>query len=116
MKKILQAIAYLLFLGLSVLLLLEGIYRLQLLDFYKNELSLINENIQPEESKKRMLVIGDSFSAYPNNYVEQLSNHLQNFQFLNASVSGIGNSSTRAFFLKRGLRNLIQTSFFSNFT
>lgn len=89
MKRIVKAGGYFFFLLFVVLLILELLYRFQIFEFYATEFNYLNRTEKPT-NKKRVLIIGDSFSAAPNSYVDHLRNSNPNLQFLNFSVPGTG--------------------------
>lgn len=72
------------------LLLVELVYRYQLFDFYKAEITYLNNSIKDKKSKKKVLVFGDSFTANMNNYVTILNDSFSDIQFINSAMPGIG--------------------------
>ncbi len=70
------------------LLLLEIIYRYQYIDFYNAELSALNKPEELKSEKKKILVLGDSFSAQHDSYVEVLKDSLTNFTVINSAIPG----------------------------
>lgn len=72
------------------LLLVEVVYRYQLFDFYKAEITYLNNSIKDKKSKKKVLVFGDSFTANMNNYVTILNDSFPDIQFINSAMPGIG--------------------------
>lgn len=72
------------------LLLVEVVYRYQLFDFYKAEITYLNNSIKDKKSKKKVLVFGDSFTANMNNYVTILNDSFSDIQFINSAMPGIG--------------------------
>lgn len=72
------------------LLIVEVVYRLQLIDFYKPEITLLNNLTKDKKSKKKVLVFGDSFTASLNNYVTFLNDRFPEIQFINSAMPGIG--------------------------
>lgn len=81
--------------GLGVflaLLLLEWAYRSYWFDFYRVELEYLTpaEDLKPNKEKKTVLVLGDSFSVGPDNYVDQLRERMPEYRFVNAAVPGTG--------------------------
>lgn len=89
-KKIVSISIYSLFLLISVLSLLEISYRIYLLDFYKNELLALNpaEGFS-SESRPCILAMGDSFTADPASYIENLRDAFPNYKVINSGVPGI---------------------------
>ncbi|MBK9670833.1 MAG: hypothetical protein IPO70_00970 [Bacteroidetes bacterium] len=71
------------------LLLLEISYRYYWIDFYRAELNLLNSTFK-KDSKKTVLIFGDSFSASPDSYVKNLRDSFPQFELVNAAVSGTG--------------------------
>lgn len=82
--------------GLYVILaakaLLELAFRYQWIDFYASELKGLNPGsvlCAPPE-KSRILLLGDSFSAQPESYVNTLRDSLPGTEIVNAAVPGTG--------------------------
>ena len=75
---------------IGCLLLLEVVYRYQLIDFYKPEITYLNDSVKHKKTKKRVLVFGDSFTASLNNYVTILNDSFPNLSFINSGIPGIG--------------------------
>ncbi len=70
-------------------MLLEGCYRFQVIDFYKNELNLLNT--LPEDNKNKVtLIFGDSFTAHPKSYIQKLRDYYPDQQFINTAIPGTG--------------------------
>lgn len=89
-KKVLKIFSYLCFLIIASLTLFEVCFRLQVIDFYKTELDALNIEGKKKESQPTVLIIGDSFSAHPNSYVQKLREHYPSVHFVNAAVPGTG--------------------------
>ncbi len=88
-KKIKSGFLYLLFLGFSVLLLLELSYRCYWFDFYGGNLQTLNPiEIFTATEKESILVIGDSFSADQQSYVRHLREVFPQNRIVNSSVPG----------------------------
>ena len=89
-KTWLLALTVLVSLGLA-LLILEWVYRVQLVDTYRPELYTFNP---PQglalDTKPTLLVMGDSFTAGRTSYAGILQDTLQEWQVINAAVSGTG--------------------------
>ena len=97
-------LAYVLFLVIAVCLLLEVAYRYQVIDFYEPEFKALNSSFgsQPSNSySKKILVIGDSFSASAPNYVDNLRKANPEFHILNAAVPGTGVRQQKLILKKR---------------
>lgn len=91
MKTIKSILARLLLtlITLVVLLgLLELCYRYQLVDFYSIELKALNKPTNGKYVNKRVLVLGDSFSAQPGGYVQFLQDSLSGYEVINSAVPG----------------------------
>ena len=73
------------------LLVLEWAYRSQLVDMYRPELHAFNpaQRLTPN-GKPTLLVMGDSFTAGRSSYAGTLQDTLQEWQVINAAVSGTG--------------------------
>lgn len=73
------------------LLVLEWAYRSQLVDMYRPELHSFNPaQMLTPNGKPTLLVMGDSFTAGRSSYVGTLQDTLQEWQVINAAVSGTG--------------------------
>jgi len=89
-KTLLLALLVLLSLGLA-LLVLEWVYRAQLVDTYRPELHTFNPGqVIAPDGKPALLVIGDSFTAGRTSYAGILQDTLQEWRVINAAVSGTG--------------------------
>lgn len=90
LRKLRDLIVYLLFLGLSTLLLLEVCYRFYVVDFYKGSLIGLNseEDLLPIQDRPTILVFGDSFSADTGSYVRYLREAMPNYRIINSAVAG----------------------------
>jgi len=73
------------------LLVLEWVYRFQLVDTYRPELYTFNPpQVLSHDAKPTLLVMGDSFTAGRTSYAGILQDTLQEWQVINAAVSGTG--------------------------
>ncbi len=81
---------YLLFLLVVVLFLFEILYRYQVIDFYAVQLNALNSTEELESQKKKILLIGDSFSARPLGYVADLRKNDTTSTIINSSIPGTG--------------------------
>ena len=89
-KKLLLVLMVLVSLGLA-LLVLEWLYRSQLVDTYTPELHTFNlPQMLAPNAKPTLLVMGDSFSASRTSYAGILQDTLQEWRVINAAVSGTG--------------------------
>jgi len=89
-KTLLLALLVLLSLGLA-LLVLEWVYRAQLVDTYRPELHTFNPGQgSVQAGKPALLVMGDSFTAGRTSYAGILQDTLQEWRVINAAVSGTG--------------------------
>ncbi len=88
-KKGIKTLGYILFLIASVTLLLEASYRWYIVDFYRNNLNGLNSTALLEATDRpTVLVIGDSFSADQNSYVQLLRDSLSDYRVINAAIPG----------------------------
>jgi hypothetical protein len=90
-KWVLPVLATLLsFLG--SLVLFEIAYRLAVFDFYRPELTAFNPKADLEDTaqKPTLLVLGDSFSAGNESYVNILRTKLPHLRIINSSIPGSG--------------------------
>jgi hypothetical protein len=107
-------------LGLSFILivslcLLEIAYRYQIIDFYKLELQALNPDLEKEYTNGNVLIFGDSFSGFPNGYVEQLRQEYSETNFINCAIAGTGIRQHALFFdsrIKRFKPNQILYQFY----
>lgn len=89
MKKIIHIFLYGIFLGASVLILLEGCYRFYIIDFYKGGLVGLNSEADlTAKDKKTALILGDSFSADSNSYIRELKEKYPKYRFINSAIPG----------------------------
>ncbi len=68
--------------------ILELSYRYQWIDYWSNEFEALNPKI--DKKKENILIFGDSFSAFPKGYVEQLRSANPKYNFINCAVPGTG--------------------------
>ena len=96
LKKRWKSLFFLIYLSLISLFLFEIAYRFQWYDFYGDELRSLNPPaaIQNEAHKPTILVMGDSFTALPGGYVDQLREELPGYSLINAAVPGTGIEQT----------------------
>ncbi|MEM9820570.1 MAG: SGNH/GDSL hydrolase family protein [Bacteroidota bacterium] len=88
-KKIGRSLIYCAFLLLTVLFLLELCFRCYWFDFYRGNLLTLNPAASLKANKdSTLLVLGDSFSADPKGYVNQLRATLPHYQIVNAAIPG----------------------------
>lgn len=92
MKAILRRTIRTLGKGIGLLLLLvlalELLFRGGCFDPYKTEWNFLNPEPSKTSSDRRVLVMGDSFTASPANYAEQLRKRLPDWHIANAAVPG----------------------------
>lgn len=97
LKRVLQITGYgtltTVFTATLFLVVLEITYRWQLIEFYQPELNALNPT-QKNESSKKILVFGDSFSADQHSYVNLLRDSFPEYDVVNASISGTGIEET----------------------
>jgi hypothetical protein len=90
-KRVLFFGAYLLLCLACFLLVFEGIYRHQLIDFYQPELRANNRPADlGDTTRKTLLAMGDSFSAGPDAWVAFLRRQLPSYRVICAAVSATG--------------------------
>ena len=97
MKKVVRLFSYLLIGFLLFLLIGELCYRYQVFNFYGQEFRQLNPDPE-KEAEKTILIFGDSFSAYPNGYVQQLSEKSPEIRYINAAIPGTGIKQHRLMF------------------
>lgn len=97
-KKIfLLAISVLFALGIA-----ELVYRMQWFDFYSTELQALNsKDALAVNGRKKILVLGDSFSADTASYVGKLQLLFPQFYFINAAIPGTGICETNCIAQRR---------------
>src|SRR5215831_19949144 len=89
-KALLPALMVLGSLGLA-LLILEWLYRFQIVDTYRPELHTFNPpQLLAPDNRPTLLVMGDSFTAGRTSYAGILQDTLQEWRVINAAVSGTG--------------------------
>jgi|GEM_PF-835977 hypothetical protein len=90
-KRVLFFGAYLIICLACFLLVFEGIYRHQLVDFYQPELRANNRpGDLGEATRKTLLAMGDSFSVGPHTWVAFLRRKLPSYRVICAAVSATG--------------------------
>ncbi|MHB8067123.1 MAG: hypothetical protein ACYDIC_04380 [Desulfobaccales bacterium] len=90
-KRILFFSGYLICCLACFLLAFEGIYRYQLIDFYRPELRANNLAADLQDStRKTLLAMGDSFSAGPDAWVAFLRQKLPAYRVICGAISGTG--------------------------
>lgn len=90
LKKAFRILLYGLFLVITVCLAMEVAYRYQWIDFYAAEWRALNPAVQPPGARKKILVLGDSFSAQPFSYVQVLRDSMPGCAIYNGAVGGTG--------------------------
>lgn len=90
-KKVIWNLLYAGYLLVVVLLLLEIMYRFQVIEFYQAELNARNpkEDMQDSKARKTILVFGDSFSVQDKNYSELIRKRLSSdYRTINSAITG----------------------------
>jgi hypothetical protein len=87
-KKWLRRIAWLPLILLVLLAILEIFYRNQWMDTYKRELNALNPPTGPANPSKKVLAMGDSFTAAENSWVNVLRTRHPDWQIVNSAVPG----------------------------
>ena len=90
LKRVLKLICYVLFLLIVLVIGLEVSYRFQWFDFYKAELTGLNDLAEIDNSENSILIMGDSFSATKDSYVGFLNKNDSTFTYINSSIPGTG--------------------------
>lgn len=91
MKQKMHKIFYFFYLIIFVFLLFEGLYRAQIIDFYRNELIGLNpKTLFEKNNKPNVLAFGDSFIGQPQSFVEFLQDSFPNYHFVNNGIPGTG--------------------------
>lgn len=96
-----QQIVYVAYLVIIVIFGLELCYRQYWVDFYGSNLRLLNPDLGEDDSRERLLVIGDSFSADRESYVTLLRDSLPQTQVVNAAIPGTCLAQHQLFIDKR---------------
>lgn len=90
-KRVLFFGAYLILCLACFLLVFEGIYRYQLIDFFQPELRANNRpGDLRDATRKTLLAMGDSFSAGPDTWVAFLRQNLPNYRVICSAVPATG--------------------------
>src|SRR5215471_1069086 len=91
MRKICRLILLVLLNLCLPLLVLEWVYRTQMVDTYRPELHAFNPApVLADDHRPTLLVMGDSFTAGRTSYAGILQDTLQEWRVMNAAVSGTG--------------------------
>ncbi|MFN8394963.1 MAG: SGNH/GDSL hydrolase family protein [Bacteroidia bacterium] len=69
-------------------MILEVFYRNQWVDTYSGELKALNPDPAPSHPRKKVLALGDSFTAATNNWVDLLRKRHPDWHFLNSALPG----------------------------
>ena len=101
MKALFKKLGYFLFLTFAVLLILELLFRFQVVDFYATEFSYLNSSKSNHKTEKTVLIFGDSFTATQNSYVDELRLKNPTINFVNTAISGTGIKQHQLLFKKR---------------
>lgn len=72
----------------AFILALEVAWRYQWIDTYRRELKALNPDIDRQNSKKTILVMGDSFTAAQNSWVNELRKLNPSYNIINSAVPG----------------------------
>jgi hypothetical protein len=88
LKKWLRRLAWVPLILVVLLVLLELFYRNQWIDTYKRELNALNPSEWPANPRKKVLVMGDSFSAAENSWVNVLRKRHSDWNIVNSAVPG----------------------------
>ena len=87
-RKALKIICFCFFVVAAGLLLFEFAFRIQLIDFYKNELTALNPHLKKGEQS--ILIFGDSFTAHIDSYVSFLRQSNPEVNIVNCGIAGSG--------------------------
>lgn len=87
-KKLLKYVWQTFIILFIVLCILEVSYRYQWIDFFKTEFKALNKDLRA--NKSNFLVFGDSFTAHPNGYIDQLKEDHPSINFINCALPGSG--------------------------
>ena len=88
-RSLVKKLLYLLYLVVVVLILMEVSYRFQIIDFYRVELNTLNpQRNATTTGKKTVLVFGDSFTAQPNSWLNQLRIDSPDYRIVNSAITG----------------------------
>jgi hypothetical protein len=91
-SKIFFLPVYIILVIIFSLLTLEFVYRFQIIDTYAPELRSYNseEELVELKNRKTILVMGDSFTAAENSYVNILKKNLPKYRIINSGITGTG--------------------------
>src|SRR5688500_14211619 len=89
-RKLILKFLYCLYLGIAVLALAEIAYRFYVIDFYREELTILNSEhaLKSSKEKKTILICGDSFTAQFGSLADQLKKTLPNYRIINSAITG----------------------------
>lgn len=83
--------AYLLIMSVFAIVVLEVVYRFQIIDTYKPELRTYNsETVLVDNENTTILAMGDSFTAGNSSYPVALRKRLKGYRVINSGISGTG--------------------------
>ncbi|MBQ4821788.1 hypothetical protein [Aquimarina sp. MMG016] len=118
MKKTLKYSYQIIIVLTITIFVFEVSYRFYVIDFYKLEFSSLNKNVGDISKNVDYLIIGDSFSTYPDNYVDLLRAKYPEKKIINLSIPGIGikqvNSFVRSKIKKYNPKNIIYQVYTGN--
>ncbi|GAA0729671.1 hypothetical protein GCM10009430_40040 [Aquimarina litoralis] len=118
MKKLFKRVLQGIIIILMVAVLFEMSYRFYIIDFYDVEFNSLNKDQSGSLENVDYLIIGDSFSTYPDNYVELLRKKYPNKTIINLSVPGTGikqvNSFAKSKIKKYNPKNIIYQVYAGN--
>ncbi|MHA7057590.1 hypothetical protein ACWGOQ_0010255 [Aquimarina sp. M1] len=97
MRRILRLFYQTLIILTIVAFLFEVSYRFYVIDFYKVEFSSLNKGLYKESENIDYLIIGDSFSTYPNNYIDFIRKKYPEKKIINLSIPGTGIKQVNSF-------------------
>ena len=86
--KSIRILSYFLYVLLFVVLVLEIVYRFQIIDFYKAEFRAFNPEVKSRKQNKSILVFGDSFTAQSGSWLYQLRENLPHYKIVNSVITG----------------------------
>lgn len=86
--KSIRILSYFLYVLLFVVLVLEIVYRFQIIDFYKAEFRAFNPEVKSRKQNKSILVFGDSFTAQSGSWLYQLRENLPHYKIVNSAITG----------------------------
>ncbi len=90
LRHVLKWTSYVAYVGILLVAALEILYRVQIVDFYRPELTSYNEALDSGDDRRTVLVFGDSFTAGQETYIASLREAVPGLRVVNSAIGGTG--------------------------